>query len=294
LRKGKVVTLEVEMRSPEIIVGIDGSPASEQALRWAAAEAGRRECGLLVWYVYDWHVIGALSPIGAPFVVDAKGDAEAIVANAVALARATAPDVPVRGEALLGAAAPTLISASANGATLVVGHRGRGGFTSLLLGSVSQQVAPHAHGSVVVVRGRPEPDHGPVLVGVDGSNASSQALQAAFDEAALRGTGIFAVRAYSSPLPPWGPDVPVPVEDPEQRRQDVQVALEADIAPWREKYPDVAVRCGAVEGQPGEVLADCQRPPGWWWWAIAAVVASTACCWDPSVCSCSTTRSARC
>jgi nucleotide-binding universal stress UspA family protein len=242
------------MSSPEIIVGIDGSPASDQALRWAAAEAARRESELLVLHVYDWHVIGAPTPIGAPFVVDAKHDAQAVVTGAVAAVRELAPAVAVRGESLLGAAAPTLVSASANGATIVVGHRGRGGFASLLLGSVSQQVALHAHGPVVVVRGRPEPEHGPILVGVDGSEASNEVLQVAFDEAAMRGAGIFAIRAYPSPLPPWGPDVPVPVEDPEQRRAEVQVALEADLAPWREKYPGVEVGCGAVEGHPGEAL----------------------------------------
>jgi nucleotide-binding universal stress UspA family protein len=243
------------MRSPEIIVGIDGSPASEHALRWAAAEAARRECELLVLHVYDWHLVGAPSSIGAPFMVDAKGDAEAIVRDAVAVAGQLAPDTPVRGEALLGAAAPTLVSASANGATIVVGHRGRGGFASLLLGSVSQQVALHAHGPVVVVRGRPEPDDGPVLVGVDGSDSSNHTLQTAFDEAAMRGTGILAVRAYPSPLSPWGPDIPVPLEDPDDRRNAVQAALEADVAPWREKYPDVEVACRVVEGHPGQALA---------------------------------------
>jgi nucleotide-binding universal stress UspA family protein len=243
------------MRSPEIIVGIDGSPASECALHWAAAEAARRDCELLVLHMYDWHIAGAPSAIGAPFVVDAKGDAETIVSNAVTVARQLAPGVQVRGEALLGAAAPTLVSASANGATIVVGNRGRGGFASLLLGSVSNQVALHAHGPVVVVRGRPEPDHGPILVGVDGSESSNETLQVAFDEAAMRGTGIVAVRAYPSAPPPWGPGVPVPLLGPDDRRKAVQVALEADVAPWREKYPDVEVSCKAVEGHPGEALA---------------------------------------
>jgi nucleotide-binding universal stress UspA family protein len=243
------------MRFPEIIVGIDGSPESEHALHWAAVEAGRRECELVVLHVYDWHLIGALSPIGAPFVADAKGVAEALVVSAVAAAQQLAPGVPVRGQALLGGAAPTLVSASANGATVVVGNRGRGGFASLVLGSVSQQVALHAYGPVVVVRGRPEPDHGPILVGVDGSVSSDQTLQVAFDEASLRGVGILAIRAYPSAIPPWGRDVPVPLADPDERRHAVQVALEADVAPWREKYPDVEVSCAAVERHPGEALA---------------------------------------
>jgi nucleotide-binding universal stress UspA family protein len=243
------------MRSPEIIVGIDGSSEAELALRWAAAEADRRGTELLVLYVYDWHMIGAPTPLGAPFVKDAKANADTIVAKAVGIARGIAPDVVVRGEALLGAAAPTLVSASANGATVVVGNRGRGGFASLVLGSVSQQVALHAHGPVVVVRGRPDPQDGPVVVGVDGSECSRQALRIAFEEASVRGTGVFAVRTYTLAAPPFGPEVPPYVEDAEERRQAEVAALEGDVAEWREKYPDVHVGCAAIEGHPAEVLA---------------------------------------
>src|SRR5262245_21538254 len=120
------------MRSPELIVGIDGSPESEQALAWAAHEAARQGAGLLVLHVFDWPVIGAPTPIGAPFVANARQDADQLVARAVATVRDLAPGVAVRGQAVLGRPAPTLVSASANGATIIVGNRGRGGFASLL------------------------------------------------------------------------------------------------------------------------------------------------------------------
>ncbi|MCL6567280.1 MAG: universal stress protein [Acidobacteriia bacterium] len=67
----------------------------------------------------------------------------------------------------------------------------------MLLGSVSQKVAVHAHGPVVIVRGRPNPDDGEILVGVDGSPQGQHALQVAFDEAVVHGTGVVAVRTYS-------------------------------------------------------------------------------------------------
>ena len=56
----------------EIIVGVDGSAGSTQALRWAAQEAAYRGVDLVVLHVYDWRIYGAASPIGARFVADAR------------------------------------------------------------------------------------------------------------------------------------------------------------------------------------------------------------------------------
>jgi nucleotide-binding universal stress UspA family protein len=237
----------------EIIVGVDGSATSYQALNWAASEADRRRADLVVLHVYDWRVFGAASPIAARYVADARGIAETIVENAVAEARRLAPSVTVRGEALLGSAGPTLIAASGNGAMTVVGNRGRNGFASLLLGSVGQQVATHAAGPVVVVRGRPDPD-GPVVVGVDGSADSEVALAMAFDEATVRGSGVLAVHAYARADLVLG-DVPIPIEDAGDRLDEELAVLREQIAPWREKYPDVAVESVAIAGRPAAVLA---------------------------------------
>lgn len=249
----------------EFIVGIDGSPGSERALAWAANEAARRQAGLLVLTAYDWRGVGTPPLLGEPVAPDVRAHAEHVatdtrvraeqlVARAVATVRESIPHVAVRGQAVLGHAAQTLIRASGGAATIVVGSRGRGGFASLLLGSVSQQVALHARGPVVVVRGRSDPEGGPVLVGVDGSPESEQALRLAFEEARIRGTGVTAVRAYT-PLPPAYPlALPSYLEDPVQRQQDEQAALAADVAPWAEKYPYVHVSCTAVEGHPADVL----------------------------------------
>ncbi len=92
--------------------------------------------------------------------------AQELVAAAVAEARALAPEVSIRGEVTQGSPGPTLVNASANVGLVVLGCRGRGGFASLLLGSVSQQVATHATGrswSCAGVR-----TSGAIVVGVDG------------------------------------------------------------------------------------------------------------------------------
>jgi len=79
--------------APELIVGVDGSPESQHALRWAAIEARRREIDLVVVHVYDWRIYGAPGPVGAPFVVDAREVADALVTEAVAEAATVAPGV---------------------------------------------------------------------------------------------------------------------------------------------------------------------------------------------------------
>jgi nucleotide-binding universal stress UspA family protein len=242
------------MTTPQIIVGVDGSPGAVAATRWAATEAVRTGSELLVIHVYDWRVIGAKAPIGGAYADDARARAGELVESAVADAQAHAPEVQVRGEALLGSVVPTLVSASSDATLVVLGSRGRGGFASLLLGSVSQQVATHAASPVVIVRGRPGDIDGPVVVGTDGSDSAHHAVGTAFEAAARRGTSVVAVRAYTPVQPPWGPYVAPYVEDREARKAAEQEALEADVKPWAEKYPDVAVETVVVDRPAAEVL----------------------------------------
>lgn len=242
-----------------IVVGVDGSSTSGEALRWAAAEAARRDTPLTVINAYDWRVLGAPTMVGGEYATTVLSYAEDLVSAAVVEARAigastAATDTPVRGEAILSAPGSALVAASAEAELVVVGHRGRGGFASLVLGSVSQQVATHAHGPVVVVRGRPDPV-GPVIVGVDGSDESGHALAIAFETARVRGCDLVAIRAFTPAVPPWGPSVPPYVEDTDARRAAERKILTEDVAPWQEKFPDVSAECVIAEGHPAEVLA---------------------------------------
>lgn len=241
------------MNAPEIIVGVDGSPASRAAVRWAAAQAVRQGAALAIAHAWDWRVVGAKAPIAGGWADGARATAEAVVAEAVADARSVAPELTVTGEALLGAAGPTLVAASTPANLVVLGSRGRGGFASLLLGSVGQQVATHAAGPVVVVRGRPDAD-GPIVVGTDGSAEAHHAVGMAFAEAAARGTSVVAVRTYIPFGAPYGTNLPPYVEDRAQRRAAEAQALTDDLAAWIEKYPDVKVETAVVEGHAAEAL----------------------------------------
>lgn len=243
------------MKPPErIVVGVDGSPAGRAAAQWAAAEAGRRGCPLTVIHAYEWWRPGTRMALGGEYAASFRERAESIVDAAIAEVLESQPGLDVRGEAVHAQPARALIGASVGATRVVVGSRGRGGFASLLLGSVSQQVATHAAAPVVVVRGRREVSGGPVVVGVDGSETAHRALAMAFDEAGLRGCGVVAVRVYAPPSPPWGTDAAPFVEDWYERRDAERAMLVDEVAPWQDKYPAVPVEPVAVDGQPAEVL----------------------------------------
>jgi len=139
-----------------IVVGVDGSPGARAAQEWAYAEAELRDVGVFAVCAYDepWGIATA-GMSSAAAVAEVRTALAVEAGEVLEAAYAAAPDsVGVTSQAIRSAAGPALVSAADGSALLVVGSRGRGGFTSLLLGSVSQYCAAHARGVVVVVRAR--------------------------------------------------------------------------------------------------------------------------------------------
>jgi nucleotide-binding universal stress UspA family protein len=136
-----------------IVVGVDGSDHSIAALRWGVEEARLRRARVLA--VYAWrlpHVTTAHEALHVLEVdLDLGQEARELLKTIVAQA-VPGTDVEIEQVVSEGSAAPALLAAAERADLLVVGSRGRGGFTGLLLGSVSQQVAQHARCPVVVVR----------------------------------------------------------------------------------------------------------------------------------------------
>ncbi len=133
-----------------IVVGVDGSDEAVGALEWALDEGRLR--GAEVEVIHAFYLFPDLSEAGV--FTDESGmvaQAEELLRKAVEPALATRPGVAVQTRAVQGPPARTLLDAAATADLLVVGSRGRGGFTGLLLGSVSQQCVHHARGPVVVV-----------------------------------------------------------------------------------------------------------------------------------------------
>ncbi len=247
------------MKHPDIVVGTDGSEPSRTAVRWAAAEARRHDAPLKILTAYTWNgPAEALSSVAElPDVVSRQFDQ--MVTAAAGEARALEPGIDVSGAAVIGDPASALLQASRTAAMLVVGNRGRGGFASLLLGSVSQQVATHANCPLVVVRGRREIPSGPIAVGVDDSASAQRALALGFDQAQRRGCGLLAVRSYPVPMPPYGTDMPLLIYDQDAASRDAADDLHAILTPWHDKYPAVRVKTLIEPGSPAKTLIDASH-----------------------------------
>jgi nucleotide-binding universal stress UspA family protein len=228
------------MRTYPIIVGADGTDWSKAAVRWAAREAQRLGSPLRVAHVFDWEWREARYDMTHEYLEDARRHAEGVVANGVYEARLVAPELEIEGDPVIGHAAPRLLREADSARLMVLGSRGRGGFASLLLGSVSQRVATHARCPVVVVRGRKDVTDGPVGVGVDDSPSAELVLETAFDAAARRGCELQVVRSYLPVIPLWLAKRPADVAAPDADAQE-RARLEEQLAPWRAKYPDVPV-----------------------------------------------------
>ncbi|MFB7447442.1 universal stress protein [Streptomyces sp. NPDC056194] len=218
-----------------VVVGVDGSPSARSAVVWAADEAALRGGGLVLVHATD-------TDAASRFLSRAETDrrhragrelldrtAEAVVAGHPGLTPVTE----------LGDGAPpeALRRAAALSGTIVVGHRGLGGFSSLLLGSVGLEVVAAATRPVVVVRGpAPPPVSGVVLAAVRDGDDLGCAVAAAH-EAALRKAHLRLLHVWSVP-----PGVRTRLRGgAEQGARDHVLPL-SDVADRiREDFPDLTV-----------------------------------------------------
>ncbi len=223
-----------------ILVGFDGSAPALAALRWAAVSAERTGDEVVVVQGYREPLFDGRSWAEQWDDPDAGTTrAEAELERIVASIGAEHPSVSFAGRLVASTGVDALLDAAPEARAVVVGHRGRGGFADLLLGSTARSVAARSPRPVVVVRGAWS-DEGEVLVGIDGSEDSRTALAWAAAEARRRGTGLHVVMAWSYLLPA-GVHGPVPFSV-DYSEDDARRVLDAICDDVLGEDPGLAVR----------------------------------------------------
>ncbi|AKN16951.1 hypothetical protein MHAE_01445 [Mycobacterium haemophilum DSM 44634] len=247
------------VKSDGIVVAVDGSPASNAAVCWAARDATMRNIPLTVVHVVNT-AAATWPPIPYPdsFGVWLEDEGRKVVAHAAKIAEDAMPPerrVIVKSEVVFSTPVPTLVEMSSEAQMMVVGCTGRGALARGLLGSVSSSVVRHANCPVAVIRDEDplilNPQHAPILLGIDGSPASELATAIAFDEASRRGVDLIALHAWS--------DVTVfelPGLDWSGMVSEAERSLAECLAGWQERYPDVAVHRLLVCDRPARQLVE--------------------------------------
>ncbi|MFI8089521.1 universal stress protein [Streptomyces sp. NPDC086080] len=225
-----------------LVVGVDGSAPSLDAVDWAAREA--------VLHAVPLHLVHAAAP---------GQDASGPITTASERAEDGAAGLRLSTEVPRDDAVSALLRAGRKAFALVVGTRGRGGLTGLLLGSVGLAVAARADCPVVVVRGSREHRSGRfgrIVVGVEDGEESDTAVEYAFREAHVRRCELLAVHAWSAPpgaLPEPPPGSWYALEA--HRRPPAQVLDDALRGPAK-RYPGTTVTRRVVEGPARQALLE--------------------------------------
>jgi nucleotide-binding universal stress UspA family protein len=220
-----------------VVVGIDGSSRSLDAVEMAAAEAALRHRPLRIVYAVPGLRAGTAAT--GP-QIDAAEDYQA---EAVLVAGKVSSTATMTSGLVPGRAVPVLVEASRRPNLLVLGDRGRSG---LLTGSVAVQTAAHATCTVLVVRSPRYNRSGPVVVGVDGSASSMLALEFTAQEASLREAELVALHAWSNRSTTDPADTALTKREYWSGQEDEQRVLAEVLGGIADRYPDVAIRRSVI------------------------------------------------
>ncbi|WP_019926496.1 universal stress protein [Nocardia sp. BMG111209] len=255
------------LASAAVVVGIDGSQASERALMWAAATADR--CGRELCIVHSL-ALNRLAEVynrydvSIPPVVESMHKiGEVYLGKAVSAVRQQYPHLRVSSAMSDGDPRELLVRSSADAYRVVIGTTGSGGWAAHL-GSIALAVTSHARGAVVVVRADPDAEDrvradGPVVVGVDGGPVGEPALAAAFEEAAERGAELVVVHVWADINLGQYADDPYLLESVSAIAVTEEALLAERLAGWQEKYPEVTVTRRVYPLEPAGVLIDWSK-----------------------------------
>lgn len=246
-----------------IVCAVDGSEASKTAVKWAANTAVKR--GIPLRLVSSYSMPQFLYAEGMVPPQELYEDLEAETLEKIEEAKKIAvdfmPEVEVSHQIEEGSPIDMLLDLSEQCTMIVMGSRGLGGLSGMVMGSVSAAVVSHASCPVVVVREdnevTEETKYGPVVVGVDGSGVSQKAIENAFKEADARGAELIAVHTWMDM------QVQASLAGLSAAQQQWQVVEEEQkallghrLAGWSERFPDVKVTKVVTRDRPVRALAD--------------------------------------
>lgn len=246
-----------------VLVGVDGSPASRAALRWAADYAALHEKGLTLVHVLGAATLGSgLSPAPDPLsstelATWREGEGRRVLAGACRIVHESLPDDQrgrIARRLIWGAPASVLIEWSSRADLVVLGRRSQETFRTALLGSTGAAVSRHAHCPVAVI-GDDEPAalarRTTILVGVDGSPASEWATAFAFAEASRRHLQLVALHACTDAEAAELPSM----EESCARAFGARLLAER-LAGSKTDHPEVVVQPLVADGDPaGQLIA---------------------------------------
>ncbi|GHE49463.1 universal stress protein [Streptomyces capitiformicae] len=240
---------------PVVTVGLDGSPESLAAARWAADEAEKRKLTLRL--LHAWPLL-APEPTRVPSEVDQNYWAKRLVHTARSELQARHPGLSIVGNLVADDAENALLHAATESEMIVLGSRGLAPVESYFLGDVSMPVVARAERPVVLVRaetpeGAPPAPASRVVVALKLHGSSDDLLDFAFHTAAARRAPLLAVHGRSVPLHarvPWGVDRDIT----EEITRDAQKQLSKALHPWCEKYPQVDVTDGIRLESPAKAV----------------------------------------
>lgn len=240
-----------------ILVGVDGSASSDQALAWAAEQAAAERKPLTLLHALprttpSWLAKGA-NELRLVHELSLRDMGQDVLDRARQDVRRMAPGVNVRGLFRLEDPREALIELSATASMLVLGSRGRGHVKSLLLGSTAVAAVRHARCPVIVHHPADfSPLRAGIAVGADAGADSLPVLEFAFRQASARNLPLTVVHSF------WYFRQPQSVEevhaDPFTAAQQQQLALAESLAGFAGDYPDVRVQAKIDEGMPERCL----------------------------------------
>ncbi|MGP3925850.1 universal stress protein [Streptomyces sp. 8N616] len=239
-----------------VAVGVDGSPESLAAAEWAAGEAALRGLALCIVHASDGQTGGQRFFRGAAAQRDWE---EAQLRRAWRRAGDRHPGLVIAANETADTPAEVLLDAARESELLVLGSSGLGGLAGFLVGSVGLTVISRARRPVVVVRGeaRLEEDEGrPVVVGLDFRRPCGPLIDFAFETAAVRGSTLRVVHAwsrdslYASPSALLDPAAGAGLES------RVRQELEDVLSPLRERFPAVGVDERLASGSAGRQIVE--------------------------------------